>query len=552
MREYQDLHPNFANPDDWSLATVLRYHAAERPDATCLITPEEGSRWTYAEALHDAERIAAAWYEAGAAVGDRVLIMAANSSRFVRTWLGTAIGGFVEVPINTAYEGEFLRHQTVTVQPRWAVIDDVFAERFVAIEAFTRQIEKFWIIDTGSAQAAIDLLRANGWVAAPWDDLLHGTVTGRLPAPDPTSLASIFFTSGTTGPSKGVAMPHSQMYFFGQEVVSLTRLTSNDTYLTCTPLFHGNAQFMAAYPAFIAGAAVAVRPKFSASRWAEHLRESNVTVTNLVGVMMDFVWKAEPRPDDADNCLRCVYAAPTASSVLKQFMDRFGIEAFVDAFGLTETCAPILSPYGEIRPPGAAGLVASDWFEVRLVDPETDREVPAGEIGELVVRYKHPWTCSLGYYGMPQKTVEAWRNLWFHTGDALRRDAEGWYYFVDRYKDALRRRGENISSYEVEQALLGHPAVTECAVIGVPADVDAGEDEVLAVVVASEPLGAEELWDFCRGKIPAFAVPRFVRFVDALPKTPSEKVRKAVLRDSGITADTRDRSAQPIPTRQGA
>jgi carnitine-CoA ligase len=543
MREYKDLHPVFADPGDWSLATVLRHYAAEQPTATCLITPEEGGKWSYAEMLLDAERIAAAWYETGAAPGDRVLVMAANSSRFVRTWLGTAVGGLVEVPINTAYEGEFLRHQTVTVQPRWAVIDDVFAQRFVAIESLARRIEKFWVIDTGSASAAIDLLRANGWQASPWDDLLQSTVTGRLPDPDPTSLASIFFTSGTTGPSKGVAMPHSQMFFFGEEVVALMRLTREDTYLTCTPLFHGNAQFMAAYPAFVAGAAVVVRPKFSASRWVDYLRENDVTVTNLIGVMMDFVWKTAPRPDDASNSLRCVYSAPTASSVLKQFMDRFGIEAFVDAFGLTETCAPILSPYGEIRPPGAAGLVASDWFEIRLVDPETDREVPTGEIGELVVRYKQPWTCSLGYYGMPEKTVEAWRNLWFHTGDALRRDEEGWYYFVDRYKDALRRRGENISSYEVEQALLGHPAVTECAVIGVPADVDAGEDEVLAVVVASGPLSADELWDFCRGKIPAFAVPRFVRFVDALPKTPSEKVRKAVLRDSGITADTYDRMA---------
>jgi crotonobetaine/carnitine-CoA ligase len=542
MREYRELHPVFADPGDWSLATVLRRHAAERPDATCLITPEEGAAWTYAEVLLDAERVATAWYEAGATAGDRVLIMAANSSRLVRSWLGTAIGGFVEVPINTAYEGEFLRHQIATVQPRWAVIDDAFAERFVAIEPSARQIEKFWIIDTGSAAAALELLRANGWDASRWDELLQGTPRS-WPDPDPTSLASIFFTSGTTGPSKGVAMPHSQMYFFGQEVVSLTRLTSDDTYLTCTPLFHGNAQFMAAYPALIAGAAVVVRSKFSASRWVDHLRENNVTVTNLIGVMMDFVWKATSRPDDTDNSLRCVYAAPTASSVLKQFMARFDIEAFVDAFGLTETCAPILSPYGEIRPPGAAGLVASDWFEIRLVDPETDREVPTGEIGELVVRYKHPWTCSLGYYGMPAKTVEAWRNLWFHTGDALRRDADGWYYFVDRYKDALRRRGENISSYEVEQALLGHPAVTECAVIGVPADVDAGEDEVLAVVVASGPLSADELWDFCQGKIPGFAIPRFVRFVDALPKTPSEKVRKAVLRDSGITADTYDRTA---------
>jgi crotonobetaine/carnitine-CoA ligase len=540
-REYKDLHPAFADPGDWSLATVLRRHAAERPTATCLITPEEGGQWTYAQVLADAERVATGWHEAGAVAGDRVLIMAANSSRFVRSWLGTAIGGFVEVPINTAYEGEFLRHQIVTVQPRWAVIDDVFADRFVAVEPSARQIEKFWIIDTGSAEAAIELLRANGWQASRWDELVQGTLTRSWPDPDPTSLASIFFTSGTTGPSKGVAMPHAQMYFFGQEVMSLTRLTPDDTYLTCTPLFHGNAQFMAAYPAFVAGAAVVVRSKFSASRWVDHLRANNVTVTNLIGVMMDFVWKATPRPDDTDNSLRCVYAAPTASSVLKQFMARFDIEAFVDAFGLTETCAPILSPYGEIRPPGAAGLVASDWFEIRLVDPETDREVPTGEIGELVVRYKHPWTCSLGYYGMPEKTVKAWRNLWFHTGDALRRDADGWYYFVDRYKDALRRRGENISSYEVEQALLGHAAVTECAVIGVPADVDAGEDEVLAVVVASGPLSADELWDFCQGKIPGFAIPRFVRFVDALPKTPSEKVRKAVLRDSGITADTHDR-----------
>src|SRR5690606_26791066 len=169
-------------------------------------------------------------------------------------------------------------------------------------------------------------------------------------------------------------------------------------------------------------------------------------------VMMDFIWKQPRRPDDADNRLRSVFAAPTASSILAGFKERFGIEAFVEVFGLTETSAPILAPYGEDRPPGAAGSLAAGWFDGRLVGPETDREVPVGEVGELVVRPKHPWTCSLGYYGMPDRTAEAWRNLWFHTGDALRRDADGWFYFVDRYKDALRRRGENISSYEVEQA----------------------------------------------------------------------------------------------------
>jgi crotonobetaine/carnitine-CoA ligase len=548
-RTYTDLRPTFPDRQDWSLAHVLRSWATETPDATFLVTPEEGREWTYAQTLAQAEAVCGGLMAAGAETGDRVLIMAANSSQLVRTWLATAVGGLVEVPINTAYEGEFLRHQVVTVSPRWAVIDDVNAARFAAIAEHARDIEHFWVIDKGDQSAAIDLLRTNGWTASPWADL-EDSDRLELAAPAPHSLASIFFTSGTTGPSKGVAMPHAQMYFFGDEVVSLTRLTAADTYLTVTPLFHGNAQFMAAYPALIAGARLVVRSKFSASRWVDQLRENAVTVTNLIGVMMDFTWKQEPRPDDADNPLRCVFSAPTASSILDDFQKRFDIEAFVEVFGLTETSAPILSPSGERRPDGAAGLQVSEFFDIRLVDPETDEEVPVGTVGELVVRPKHPWTCSLGYYGMPEKTTEAWRNLWFHTGDALRRDDEGWYYFVDRYKDALRRRGENISSYEVEQAILGHSAVLECAVIGVAAEVEAGEDEVMAVVVTSRPVVAGEIWDWCEGKIPAFAVPRFMRFLDALPKTPSEKVRKAALREDGITADTHDRTHDHAPARR--
>ncbi|NKQ55785.1 ATP-dependent acyl-CoA ligase [Amycolatopsis sp. K13G38] len=539
-RVYEDFKLNFGDPDDWTLNTVLRHHVAEQPDAPFLITPEEGLEWTYAEILGSAERIAGALTKSGAEYGDRLIIMAANSSRLVRSWFAAGVGGLVEVPINTNYEGEFLRHQVATVQARWAVIDDAFAQRFVAIAEHARGIEQFWVIDTGGGAEAVDLLRRNGWAAALWDELEDGPVL-ELPSPKPQDLGAIFFTSGTTGPSKGVAMPHSQLYFFAQIVVCLTRLTPADRYLTTTPLFHGNAQFMAVYPALVAGASAVVRPKFSASRWIDHVRDSGVTVTNFVGVMMDFAWKQPPRPDDLDNKLRAVYAAPTASSIVEDFKKRYGIEAFVDAFGLTETCAPIMSPYGMPRPDGAAGLQNADWFDIRLVDPETDREVPVGEIGELVVRPKFPGTCSNGYYGMPEKTVEAWRNLWFHTGDALRMDSDGWFYFVDRYKDALRRRGENISSYEVEQAVLGHPAVTECAVIGVPADVEAGEDEVLAAIVASEPVEPAEILDWCKGRIPEFAIPRFVRFVDALPKTPSEKVRKAALREDGITSDTFDR-----------
>lgn len=541
---YEDLVATFPDPQTWTLDHVLRHHAKERPDAVCLEMPEEHTSWTYAAALDSAERVASAVYEAGADQGDRVVIMGANSSRFVRTWWGTAVGGLVEVPINTNYEGEFLRHQLEIAQARWAVIDDYIAARWVAVAEHARGIERFWLIDSGTGvlDQALQLLRDNGWQAEPWD-ALEAAEKRSLPTPRPQDLGAIFYTSGTTGPSKGVAMPNSQLYFFAQIVVSLTRLTADDIYLTTTPLFHGNATFMAVYPVILAGGRAVVRSKFSASRWIDHVRDSGVTVTNFVGVMMDFAWKQPPRHNDLDNKLRCVYAAPTASTYVEEFRQRYGVEAFVDAFGLTETCAPIMSPYGVPRPPGAAGLQAVDWFDIRLVDPETDREVQVGEIGELVIRPVHPWTCSNGYYNMPEKTVEAWRNLWFHTGDALRKDEDGWYYFVDRYKDALRRRGENISSYEVEQAFLQHPAVSECAVIGVPADVEAGEDEVLAVVVVSGHVDCAELLLWCEGRIPAFAIPRFIRVVNALPKTPSEKVRKAALREDGVTVDTYDRSA---------
>ncbi len=543
FRHYRDLVPTFADRSQWALPTVLRHHAAERPDAVWLDAPEEQSTWTYAEMLAAGESVGRSLLAAGARQGDRVVLVAANSSRFVRTWIGTAMAGLVEVPINTAYEHDFLAHQVRTVEARLAVIDDVFAERFVAVADAAQDITKFWVIDTGSRDKAIALLREHGWEAEPWEGLERPVEGVELPVVRPQDLAAVLFTSGTTGPSKGVAMPHAQMYFFADECVSLVRLTADDAWMALTPLFHGNAQFMAAYPTLVAGSRFVLRSRFSASRWIDQIRESRVTVTNFIGVMMDFVWKQERRVDDADNPLRCVFAAPTASSIVGPMRERYGIEAFVEVFGLTETSAPIISPYGEDRPAGAAGLAADEWFDVELVDPENDEPVGVGEVGELVIRPKVPFISSMGYFNMPDKTVEAWRNLWFHTGDALKRDEDGWFYFIDRFKDALRRRGENISSYEIETSLLAHSAVVETAVIAVPASSEAGEDEVMAYVVLDEgvDLTAAELWEHCDRRIPSFAVPRFLRFVVELPKTPSQRVQKARLRELGVTEDTHDR-----------
>lgn len=541
VRYYRDIRATF-DRTDWALPTVLRHHAATRPEAVWLDAPEENRTWTYAETLAAAESIGRSLLATGAEPGDRVIILAANSSQFVRTWLGSAVAGLVEVPINTAYEHDFLAHQVRTVEARLAIVDDVLAERFLPIAHAAEHIDKFWVIDTGRQAEAIALLEANGFQASPWEEL-ENDLPAELPVVHPQDLASVFFTSGTTGPSKGVAMPHAQMYFFAEECVSLVQLTSADAWMAVTPLFHGNAQFMAAYPTLVAGARFVLRSRFSASGWIDQVRERDVTVTNFIGVMMDFIFKQTPRADDAVNNLRCVFAAPTASSIVEPMKQRFGIEAFVEVFGLTETSAPILSPYGDERPAGAAGLAADEWFDVALVDPDTDEEVPVGAIGELVVRPKVPFICSNGYFNMPDRTVEAWRNLWFHTGDALRRDEHGWFYFVDRFKDALRRRGENISSYEVETAILSHPAVSECAVIAVPASTEAGEDEVMAYLITQAATTPDSVWEWCTNRIPGFAIPRYLRFVDELPKTPSQRVQKAKLRAAGIPVDTHDRIA---------
>ncbi|MXV91156.1 MAG: ATP-dependent acyl-CoA ligase [Acidimicrobiia bacterium] len=550
-RSYDQYRPSFADRGHWNSPHVLRHRAETHGDRVYLDVPWTGESYSYAETLDLAERMARNLLAAGAIPGDRLLIMLPNCSAYILAWLGSSLARLAEVPINTAFRGSFLEHQARTVAPRLALIDPAYAERFAESAEAVRTVERFFLAG-GTADeraAASATLQKAGFAVSGWEELLEESPAGGadLPAVRHSDLGSVFFTSGTTGLSKGVMMPHAHMYLFADQCVSLTRLSDADVYMSAGPLFHGNSHFLAAYPALIAGARYVLQERFSASAWSGQVRASGATVTNFVGVMMDFVWQQPPRPDDADNHLRCIFAAPTASGILEGFKQRFGVEAFVEVFGLTETCMPILSPYREGRPPGAAGLANRDWFDVRLVDPETDEEVPVDELGELVVRARHPWTQSVGYYNMPEATQQAWRNLWWHTGDGLRRDAEGWFYFVDRLKDAIRRRGENISSYEVEQALLGHPAVAEVAVVAVPADQEAGEDEVLAVIVP-EPgteIAAADLWAFADRRLPYFAVPRYLRFVAELPKTPSEKVRKVELRATGVAVGTDDRGPAP-------
>jgi len=541
---YRDHVPTDPDQSRWTLPQVLRDRAASSPDKVYLSAPTWDLTLTYAQTLSIAERVGSGLLTRGHQPGDRVVLMMPNNPEYLYAWFGSSVAGMVEVPINTAYRGAFLEHQVRTVEPTSAVIVPEFAERFVESKDACTSIRRIFLVgEADEIAAATAVLHQAGFDAEPFEALLESEVV-ELPAVDHRDLGGIFFTSGTTGLSKGVSMTHSHLYFFADEGASLVRLTEDDVYLSVGPLFHGNAQFLAAYPAMIKGAEFVLHERFSASRWTSWIRDSGATVTNLVGVMSDFLWKQPARPDDADNRLRCAWAVPNPSRIAEEFKQRFGIEELVENFGLTEVSMPILTPYGVPRPPGAAGLEVSDWFEVRLVDPETDLEVPVGDVGELVVRPKVPWTICAGYHNMPDKTAEVMRNCWFHTGDGLRQDEQGWFYFVDRLKDSIRRRGENISSYELEQAIIAHESVAECAVVAVPADGMGAEDEVMAVlvVVPGADVDPAELWAYFEQRMPGFAVPRFVKLVDELPKTPSGKLQKAPLRSEG-RAGAHDRTA---------
>jgi crotonobetaine/carnitine-CoA ligase len=535
LRTYGGLSLTFPERDEWNLSHILALRAKEGPDKRLLWTAESGWR-TYDEIDRSATRIASGFRRSGIHPGERVMILLDNCEEYVLSWFGATRAGLVEVPTNTDYFGSFLAHSFRTTTPAAAVVGSRFVERLVELanEPDVRKVHIFHVGDPDGGKALV----AAGFEVSSFQELEEAEFHPGVPAMSLGSdLGAIIFTSGTTGPSKGVMMPHTQLYVFAEECVNLTRLGADDVYMSVGPLFHANAQFLAVYPALIVGAAVAVYDRFSASQFADRLRESGATVTNFIGVMMDWVAKQPVRPDDGDNKLRCIFSTPTAWTVIEDLRDRFGVEAFVDCFGQTEITLPVLTPYGADRPVGAAGLAVDDWFEIRLADPETDDEVPPGEMGELQLRPRVPWTVNSGYFANPEATAEARRNLWLHTGDGMRRDAEGWYYFVDRLKDCLRRRGENISSYEVEQPILANEAVAACAAVGVPAEGDAAEDEV-AVYVTLQPdrdLLPEEIVAWASERMPAFIVPRFVAVVEDLPLTPSGKVRKGELRARGTT-----------------
>jgi crotonobetaine/carnitine-CoA ligase len=352
----------------------------------------------------------------------------------------------------------------------------------------------------------------------------------------PGDTVAILYTSGTTGVSKGVCCPHAQYFWWGVNTARLLGVREDDVLLTTLPLFHTNA-LNTFYQALLTGAAMVVEPRFSASGFAASLSGHGATVTYLLGAMVPILLSRPADEFDRAHRVRIALAPGVPERFHPEFRARFGFE-LLDGYGSTETNFVLGCALSDQRP-GAMGPVF-EGFEGRAVD-DADNTLPDGVPGELVLRADEPFAFATGYFGMPDKTVEAWRNLWFHTGDRVVRDAAGYFRFIDRMKDAIRRRGENISSYEVEQVLLSHPDVAEAAAF--PVQSELAEDEVMVAIVPrdGQALTPAALAEYCEGRMPAFAIPRFIEFLTALPMTENGKVQKFRLRERGVTAATWDR-----------
>jgi crotonobetaine/carnitine-CoA ligase len=477
-----------------------------------------------------AARFAGTLASAGIRPGDRVALMCGNRAEFIEAFLGCAWLSAVAVPLNTASRGPQLAHFLQNSGARILVIEAELLDALSHVELDATALERIWPIGDTPARCAPEDV-----AVAPLPPRSDAIAPGAI---DPAHTLAILYTSGTTGPSKGVCCPHAQFFWWGLNGIRNLELRESDVLSTCLPLFHTNA-LGTFHQALLCGATLVAEPRFSASLFWQRLIERKATVTYLLGAMVPILLSKPASPDERRHAVRCALAPGVPANLHRAFAERTRI-ALLDGYGSTETNFVIGATMAEHRP-GFMGTVR-DGFAARVVD-SSGADAKPGEPGELIVRADEKLAFATGYFEMPEKTAEAFRDGWFHTGDRVIREADGYFRFVDRLKDAIRRRGENISSFEVEQVLLSHPEVGNAAVFPVPSEL--AEDEVMAAVVRrpGSRLSESALCAFCRPRLAAFAVPRFIEFVDALPTTESGKVQKYKLRDRGVTGHTWDRQA---------
>jgi len=507
---------------------VIRHSAALYGDATWLRA--EDKCYSFKEMDRASTGLAWGLKAAQLGAGEAVLVMLPNTVDFIVGWLAIAKLRAVQVPVNTAYQGAMLSHVINDSGARTIIIDARYLEALSGVKDRLATLKN--VIVRGRPEHVPPSLFGEFSITY-LSDLHTDRTDSPGDEPQPWDIAAIMYTSGTTGPSKGVLVTHAHAYQYAAADNAL-QLAPGDIYYAPLPFFHIAGQWAVVYNCLTRGATAVITEKFSISSFWDDVQRFGATTTFMLGAMGSFLFRKTPQR--MRTTLSKVLMSPLIPEY-QEFRERFGVR-LCTSYASTEVNGCIATDFD---PPNhlTCGRVRADKFEVRLVD-EHDREVPCGVVGELVVRPREPWLCMAGYLNRPEESVKAWRNLWLHSGDLMKQDENGYFYFVDRAKDSIRRRGENISSIEVEKEINGHPAVFESAVVPVPSEYT--EQEVMAFVVlkAQVSVSASDLVDYLVPRMPRFMVPRYIEFIAELPRTPTGKIQKFQLRERGTGSDTWD------------
>jgi crotonobetaine/carnitine-CoA ligase len=510
------------------------------------------------DVMRAAERFGGALHVLGTQQHDRVATLIENSPAALLSWAGTVCNGRISVPINTAYKGEYLSHQLIDSGARVLVVASSLASRVAAVLDNIPSLEHVIVIDDndedseGETEAPHRLLSLGRVTVHHWDDLMSTTTIAPGVAVGPADLATFIYTGGTTGLSKGCMLSHNYHEALARQVGICWRRTSDDVVWTPLPMYHFNALATVVVGCLVYGGRGAIFRRFSVSQFWPEMNRVGATITSTLGTMAYLLAHDVDRPEMpnsgqplANRSLRLIGAAPLPVEVDSVIRSRFGVATFSGAYGVTEASLVSWQPPGVENRPNAAGVVNDTFFDVRIFDDE-DNECPAGTDGEIVLRPKRPQVMYEGYWGKPEETIGASRNFWYHTGDIGRIDEDRFLYFVDRKADYLRRRGENIASFEVERILMGHGALADVAVHAVPSPMTEDDLKITATVKEGSTVSEEELFRWCIDQLPYFALPRYIEFREILPRSPLGRVLKRELRAEGVTECTWDADTSGI------
>lgn len=513
---------------------MLDLMAKEKPDKV-FFRFEDFSQ-TYGEVNTIANRLGNSLMSLGVEKGDRVCLMMKNSAEFVHVWFALAKIGAVMVPMNPTLRGNLLRYIIHQSESTVAIADNDVLDRIQFIEEELPGLHTIVCVNENPEyKQDVTFSRLKSLTL---EDLMSGSPSPPEVKVEPWDPMGITFTSGTTGPSKGPVLSHHYYYNCALLTIYYMRHTEDDVIYTCLPFFHANASMCSILPAWMAGASFAMGKFFSLRTFLDEIYRYKATHTNVMGSILVLLMKQPETERDASNPLKVVNSVPLIPESLA-FEKRFGVK-LIAMYGATETQICIAAPFDDETNPDTCGKELPT-YDIRIFD-DYDRECPPGVRGEIVSRPRLPFIQMSRYYGMPEETLAAFRNCWYHTGDYGKKDENGYVYFMDRKTDSIRRRGENISSFEVEEVINSHPAVLESAAIAIK-DTEMTEDEVKICVVLKEGAQLEpvELLEFCKERMAYFMVPRYVEFMSEFPKTPNQKIQKFELRQQGITPETWDR-----------